>query len=302
MGSSSRLPYVLIIVPGYNGINDSIECLASVLSLSYPIDKLEIIFVDNASKDNTPKILRRKFGMKIKIIELTQNVGYAKSFNIAQSKTKSDFLLILNNDVILESNSLKEMVKTLLKSKKYAVVGPKVYEYSERKLIQTFFGKIDKKTMHVNRTGIGVIDRGQYNKIIKCDYVAFCCTLIRRKALEDVGLLDENFFVYYEEVDFYLRLLKRGWEIVFCPNAEIWHKGARSSGDNPFIITYYLTRNNLYIRNKFNEFSLINHLQNLRYLMTSAVLGIIKPEYRAIVFGIKDFYFKKFGQAPFSDK
>lgn len=210
------------------------------------------------------------------LIKNKDNYGFAGGNNIgikfALNVLNPDYVLLLNNDTVVDKDFLIEMVKVGESDEKIGVVGPKVYFYSEPNRIQTAGVKIKRNIFNVvniwsyNMIGYGDIDNGQYNSINQVDSLVGCCILVKISVIKKFGLLDENFFLYHEESDWLFRLSK-SYLMYYTPFSKIWHKVSASSGggDSP-IVVYYATRNSILFAKKHNGF--FNYLLFLIWFLT----------------------------------
>lgn len=297
-------PKVSIIIPNWNLKKDCLECLASVGGLNYPLSTspgqagYEVIVVDNGSIDGSVEAIRKKFPW-VKVLALKKNYGYAGGLNRGIKKSQGEYLLLFNNDIVLDKDILKNLVKVAESDKEIGAVGPKVYFYDRPKIIQKVYGKIDRKTLEIENVGRGEKDKGQYDKLKEVDALVSVGLLARREVFDKIGLLDERYFILYEDVDFFIRARNAGYKMVFAPQAKMWHKGSKSLSKIKPQITYYFTRNRLLARSKFCPLTFREHLKNLRFMFSSFCLMVIdkkrKNQYKAIVQGIYDFYRGKFG-------
>ncbi len=188
---------------------------------------------------------------KLIIIKNGKNYGFAEGNNIAiryALKTLNPkYVLLLNNDTVVDKRFLNELVNVAESDRRIGFVGPKTYYYDHHgrtDVINFAGGRLvmwKGKSIHI---GLNEIDRGQHDGIADVDYVEGSCLLTRREILESIGLLDPTYFLYWEETDWCMRVHKAGLRLVYAPKAEIWHKVAASSKpkSNP-VIEYYCTRN-----------------------------------------------------------
>ncbi|HUV45510.1 MAG TPA: glycosyltransferase family 2 protein [Dehalococcoidia bacterium] len=246
-------PKVSIIILNWNGLEDTIECLESLKKISYP--NYEVIVVDNGSKGNDAQVLEEKFGDYIHLIKNDKNYGYAEGNNIgiryALSNSQPDYVLLLNNDTVVDPEFLTEMIKVAETNTAIGIVGPKLYYYDNPNQLQSLWGKIDLRKGQVSEIPKMVaekfksveLDKGQYNQIREVDSIKGCCFLIKKRTLEDIGLLDKSYFSFWEETDYCLRATKKNYKTVYVPNAKAWHKGAQSEKKVPGLSRYYMTRN-----------------------------------------------------------
>lgn len=185
------------------------------------------------------------------LIKSGKNFGFAEGNNIgiryAFKALNPEYVLLLNNDTVVDRDFLTELVNVTESDEMIAFAGPKnyYYDYHGRTDVINFAGgKITMwrgKSEHIGR---GDIDEGQYDRITSTDYVTGACLLARRKTIEEVGLFDPVYFLYWEDTDWCMRARKAGFKLLYVPKAKIWHKVSASSKPkkNP-IIAYYFTRN-----------------------------------------------------------
>jgi GT2 family glycosyltransferase len=194
------------------------------------------------------------------IIKNKRNYGFAAGCNIAitfaLSTLRPDYILLLNNDTVVDMDFLNELIKTAEGDEKIGIVGPKIYFYDHlgRSDVISFTGEDVVPWKGAGQIyGYEEIDKGQWDEPMEPDRLEASCLLIRREVFEKVGLFDETFFMYYEETDICFRAKRAGFRLKYCPNAKIWHKVASSTGGmvSPVRI-YFMTRNRpLFIMKNF---------------------------------------------------
>ncbi len=190
------------------------------------------------------------FPSSIIIIENDSNYGFAGGNNIgikfALKNFKSDYILLLNNDTVVETNFLAELVKIGQKDRNTGFLGPKTYyyDYEGRKDVISFAGGFLNSYTGIPRVlGYQEMDNGQYNRINKVDYVEGSCILITKEVFEKIGFLDTNYFAYWEEADLCKRGFKAGYKSLYIPKSKVWHKVSTSF--NSPIKLYYYSRNKI---------------------------------------------------------
>lgn len=237
----------------WNGLANTTECLESLKKITYP--NYDVIVVDNGSKGDDVKVLREKFKSYVYIIENDKDYGFAEGSNIgiryALKNLNSDYILLLDNDTTVDPEFLTELVKVAESDPKIGIVGSLVYYHNEPKKIWFGGGKInwwEGATYHLH---LNEIDNGQINEIKEVDYIVGCALMAKREVFEKIGLLDLEYFIYFEETDFCVRAKRAGYKIVFVPGSKIWHK-ISSSGGGEFSPTfaYYYTRNKILFMKK----------------------------------------------------
>ncbi len=189
------------------------------------------------------------------LIKNNDNHGFAGGNNVgikfAQKVVKSDYILLLNNDTVVEKEFLGPMIDIAEKNKDVGFVGPKTYFYHDypEKIIQiTGGGEIDLKKGKTFQRGYQEEEKGQYNDSVNLGYIGGSCVLVKNEVLEKIGLLDERFFMYWEDTDWSYRGNKAGYRSIYQPKSIIWHKHGASS--KPCFELYYLSRNRVFFMKK----------------------------------------------------
>jgi GT2 family glycosyltransferase len=239
-------PKVTVITLNWNRKEDTIECVKSLLALDYP--NYEVVVVDNGSTDGSVETFKQHFP-SITVIENKTNLGYGQGFNkgIEYALAKgAKYMLVINNDAIIDNKSLAELVRVAESDPKIGLVSGKTYYYNAPNRLQTV-GKIANFTTGaVRNVGLDEIDNGQHDELKEYHFLDDVYWLARGELFKKIGLYDKNFFIYYEEVDLCARASKAGYKIIYTPHAKIWHKQFTSTGGrvNPFL-TYHITRNRI---------------------------------------------------------
>ncbi|NJE08449.1 glycosyltransferase family 2 protein [Thermococcus sp. M39] len=235
-----------------------------------PIKVFEIS-EDDARQGKFNRSLYEKYDVNRRLILIRNkgNYGFAGGNNIgikfALSVLNPEYILLLNNDTVVDRNFLIEMVKVAESDEKIGVVGPKIYYYDMDSRIAFTISKLILWKGKEKRYGAGEIDKGQWNKITEGDKIEGSCMLIKKEVFSKIGFFDEKFFCYWEETDLCFRAKRNNYKLIYVPTAKIWHKIAASSGGkfSPFYI-YYMTRNRLWFLRKH---TLRNFKINLLYTM-----------------------------------
>ncbi|WP_297634869.1 glycosyltransferase family 2 protein [uncultured Clostridium sp.] len=235
-------PLVYIILVNYNGFEDTKECIASLKKIDYK--NYKIILVDNASVEKANLNFDGVITIKSKV-----NLGFAGGNNLGVKKAlkdKADYILLLNNDTTVEKDFLSELVKTAMKDNKIGVVGGKINYFDEKDKIWYAGGKVNSFTARTRHIGVNEIDKGEYDKESETEYVTGCMMLVPAKVIEDVGMMEEDYFLYYEETDWNMKIKNGGYKIVYNPKAKIYHKISSSTQKISDIVSYYYDRNSYY--------------------------------------------------------
>jgi GT2 family glycosyltransferase len=277
-----QFPKVSVIVLNYNGKKFIIGCLSSLLSTNYP--NFEVLFVDNASTDGSRELLEEEIKKlkldNFKLISLDKNYGFAKGNNIGikLSDPKSELIVLLNNDTEVDPNWVKNLVIFMKTHKDVGVAQCKLRSLKNRALIDSAGGVIDYIGRVLN-IGNGEPDSERFSEPYEVFYAKGAAIVIRRDIIRKVGLLDEDYFINYEETDLCWRTWFSGMKVAFIPNSIVYHYGSAtiSSGieelPKPFIL--YHTRKNQ-ISTLIKNYSTKNAIKYVTYLYIKYILFSLK--------------------------
>ena len=233
---------VSIIIVNWNTKGLLRDCLASVYEKAGDID-YEVIVVDNASVDGSAEMVRKDFRQVI-LIENRENRGFAAANNQAMAVAKGKYVLLLNSDTVVLENAVASTVCFADANPKVGVVGCRVLNPDgtlQRTcfmfpsilnilLSSTYLYKFFPKSKFFGREQMTWWDR---NDVRQVDVVTGCFMLVRREAIDQVGMMDERFFMYGEETDWCYRFAQKGWKVMFAPDGRIIHFGGQSASQKP---------------------------------------------------------------------
>jgi GT2 family glycosyltransferase len=224
------MPRLSIVIVSYNTRADLERCLQSLVSHAPRIDH-DVIVVDNASTDDTVAVLRERWP-GVRLIENAANLGYSKANNIGIRQSFGELVLLLNADTVVPDGALDALVAVLDRRPDVAVAGPRLVD--ERGQAELSFGSMISPLNELRQKlrGRRTIDR-LTSKEREVDWVSGACLLVRRADAEAVGLLDERYFMYTEDVDFCAAIRARGRGVLFTPAAQITHLRGRSRQTAP---------------------------------------------------------------------
>tara|TARA_B100001971_G_C18265198_1_gene591442 strand:+ start:74 stop:1093 length:1020 start_codon:yes stop_codon:yes gene_type:complete len=240
-------PFVSIIILNYNGGDLVVQCLNSVLRIDY--ENFEVILLDNNSTDGSMTNVNNKFGSKqqVKIIMNKRNLGYAEGNNVGVMESKGEYLVFLNNDVIVDPNFLKELV-IVMKTDSIAAAQAKLMFMDHPTKFYSAGHYIDYFGM-VHVLGEFEEDKGQFDNVYDMFGAHGAAFIVKRNLFLKVGGFDSDFFLLFEESDLCWRFWLIGYRIVFVPKAIAYHKHGyahkRSSFGRESSLTYYFVRNRL---------------------------------------------------------
>ncbi len=240
-------PFVSIIILNYNGGDLVVQCLNSVLRIDY--ENFEVILLDNNSTDGSMTNVNNKFGSKqqVKIIMNKRNLGYAEGNNVGVMESNGEYLVFLNNDVIVDPNFLKELV-IVMKTDSIAAAQAKLMFMDHPTKFYSAGHYIDYFGM-VHVLGEFEEDKGQFDNVYDIFGAHGAAFIVKRNLFLKVGGFDSDFFLLFEESDLCWRFWLIGYRIVFVPKAIAYHKHGyahkRSSFGRESSLTYYFVRNRL---------------------------------------------------------
>jgi GT2 family glycosyltransferase len=222
-------PLVYVIILTWNGKRDTIACLESLRSVTYP--NFRTILVDNASADGTVPEVSGLFP-DISIIENGTNLRFAGGNNVGIREALgrgAEYVLLLNNDTLVEADFLTRLVEAAQETSA-GFAGPKIYFESDRKRFWYAGGRIEWWKGWISHIGVREPDRGQYDRRSDTGYVTGCCVLASRGVVERIGLLDEAYFIYGEDADWSVRGSRAGFRLIYEPASIVYHKVSVSTG------------------------------------------------------------------------
>ncbi len=302
---------VFISIVNFNGIKNTVECLKSIDNLNLEDIKLGFVVVDNASIDNsvgTLKNLKLKTS-NLKIIENKENLGFSGGHNVGIKYAlgnEADYVVVLNNDVILDKNLVKKLVDSAREDSSVGAISPKIYfapgfEFHKDRYRKEDLGKViwyaggnmDWNNLIGKHGGVDEVDKGQFEKRKETDFASGCCMLIKKEVFEKAGYFNEKYFLYYEDNDFSQRTRSKGYKIIYEPKAILWHKNAGSvGGSGSGLQDYFITRNRL-------VFGMAYASMRTKFALLRESIKILLNGRKWQKRGVLDFYFRRFGRGSY---
>lgn len=240
MGKLEPMPIVSIISVNFNQPEVTGEMIDSLMKISYP--EVEIIVVDNGSFVGNIEEVLLKYPT-VKLIKSIVNLGFAGGNNLGIRQANGDFILLLNNDTEVDPGFLEPLVKKCLNDPKIGIVSPKIYYFHTPGMLQ-YTGFSDISTLTTRSFGRGYYkkDEGQFEEDKETFFGHGSAMLVPRKVIEEVGMMAEVFFLYYEEMDWCKRIRNAGYKIFYVHNSVVYHKESVTTGKDSPNKTYYLNR------------------------------------------------------------
>ncbi len=224
-----KLRSVNLFVLNWNGRDLTLDCLFSLEKITYP--NVKVYVIDNGSSDNSVTAIRNQFP-DYEIIELPENYGFARGNNAGFElvKQKADYTIFLNNDTIVDPNFVEPLINAMESNSTVKQSTPKIFYADNLDSIWFGGGKVSLWAGWIRHLGIRQKDSMQFSFNRNVDYATGCCVCMRTVDFESIGMFDESFLMYGEDVDLSLRFRKQGGQILFVPESKIWHKVSSSIG------------------------------------------------------------------------
>ncbi len=236
-------PLVSIITINYNHSETTMELIESLSHISYP--NIEIIVVDNASPNDDPKRIKEKYP-RIVLVESIVNYGFAGGNNLGIMRARGEYILLLNNDTEVEPDFLEPLVKKFQNNPEIGAISPKIRYFNKKDTFQyAGFTEINNWTVRNKTIGEDEKDIGQYDFDRETAYAHGAAMMIPMDIIKKVGMMSYEFFLYYEEADWCLRIRNAGYKIFYVHNSIVFHKVSVTTGNNSQLKTHYLTRNRI---------------------------------------------------------
>jgi GT2 family glycosyltransferase len=246
-------PSVSIITINYNQLTVTCELLHSLRKLTYP--DVEVIVVDNHSKEDPTDTIADKYP-EVKLIRSKENLGFAGGNNLGIRASRGKYILFLNNDTEVDPGFLQPLVTLFESNPNAGAASSKILYYNSGDIIQyAGSSRVDPFTGRSKRIGYMQKDLGQHNVQRETDLAHGAAMMVPRRVINEVGMMPEFFFLYYEEVDWCESIKNAGYKIYFVPDSKVYHKESMSVGKGSTLKTYYMSRNRvLYMRRNTSGF------------------------------------------------
>lgn len=264
-----------IVIVNWRGWSDTIECVRSCLLLDQP--GAFIVIVENGSGDESLERLTEEFGgeQRVHLVDSGENLGFAGGNNVGIRYARErgcDYIWLLNNDTVVDPDALSALVRAARSDASIGIWGSKIYYHSQPDVLWYAGATIDPKIGWTHQLGQGECDEGQYDTVRRTEYVTGCSLLVSTKVIDAIGLMDESYFLYWEEVDWCYRALRHGWESAVEPASVLWHKVSASASASRRVQVRYEMRNRLIFHRRYRPKSLPGvFLRSLRIALAEYV-------------------------------
>lgn len=272
-------PLISIIILNFNRSRDTIECIQSLKKINY--SNYKILLIDNCSSDNSFQIFNNMLN-EVEIIKTTDNLGYTGGINFGLeyvSKYSPDYILVLNNDTIVNPEFLSHLADAMENDLNSVAAGGTILYEHERNKIWYASGNIIKwRGMAVHYSKGKIFDSSKHKEIIQTEFISGCMVLIRYKYLNIIGFEDDDFFMYLDDIEYSIRMKRKGFKLLYVPQSIIYHK-VENENESPFKL-YYSVRNRLLLISK----------------SISGFVGIVAKTYFIFIILVKLIYWRIFNK------
>ena len=257
-----------IITINYNGLKNTCELLGT---LPLEDNSLEVIVVDNASKEDEASIIEQRYPT-VTVIRSPQNFGFAGGNNLGIKAAHGRYMFFLNNDTVLrhQTSDIRPLIDRLESSDKIGAVCPKIrFSWEHHPIQYAGYTPLSPITMRNHAIGFGEDDHGQYDTPHPTPYAHGAAMMVKREVIDKAGFMPECYFLYYEELDWSMMIRRAGYDIWYEPACTIYHKESQTTGQASALRTYYVTRNRLLFVRRNNR----SHTRYVTYLYLIIVVA-----------------------------
>ncbi|MDD5556453.1 MAG: glycosyltransferase family 2 protein [bacterium] len=241
-----RPPLVYTILLDYDGLADTLECLSSLRALDYP--RNVVVVVDNGARRSCIPEVAARFP-QARTMRLERNAGFMGGCNAGMRvalREGADYVWLLNNDTTVEPGALSALVGEAERDARCGIAGSKIFFHDRPSILQHAGAGLDMRDGRFFHIGYGVRDEGQFDEVREVYYVTGCSLLARAATIREIGLMDEDYVFYFDDMDWCVRARRRGWRVKYVPGSVVYHKvSAVTKGATDPSYVYYYSRNYL---------------------------------------------------------
>lgn len=282
---------ISIIIVSWNAKGYLDDCLRSIIQETIG-HNAEIIVVDNASSDGSPDMVQKKYP-NVTLICSESNLGFAKANNLGIKQSTGKYIFLINSDVTLIKACINQMIAYMEQHSAIGILGPKILDKNgehQRSCMEyptlwnTFCRTFALDVCFPQSRIFGgfLMTYWPHNDVRRVDTLNGCFWMVNRNALNQVGLLDERFFIYGEDIDWCKRFRAAGWDVVFFPGAQVIHYGGASSSNAPVRFYVEMYRANLQLWKKHH-----NRFEQLGFLLLVWIHQILRVLGQSIIYAVK---------------
>ena len=285
---------VSVITINFNGLKDTFELIDT---LPLEDESIEVIVVDNASKEDEATLIEQRYP-QVKVVRSKENLGFAGGNNLGIQAARGKYLFFINNDTLFrpQTSDLRLLVSRLESDKNIGMVCPKIrFTWGNHPIQFAGYTPLSRITLRNQSIGCGEADHGQYDTAHSTPYAHGAAMMAKREVIEQVGMMPECYFLYYEELDWSMMIRRAGYDIWYDPAVIIYHKESQSTGQDSPLKSYYMTRNRLLFakRNINGTQKMLTYLYLIGVVVTRDILKYSLHHHfdlaKATIKGIRDF-------------
>jgi GT2 family glycosyltransferase len=235
---------VSVIILNWNGRRFMRDCLSSLKQQSYR--EFEVIVVDNGSTDGSADLIRSEYSDFAKLVRNRRNLGFGRGNNIGAEHSNGRYLLLLNNDCVVDKLWIAELVKEAESERRIGMCASKILSFYDRRVIDNTGHLIYRDGLNRGRGRLEV-DAGQYDLKRDIFFPSACAALYRREAFDEIGGFDEDFFAYGDDTELGIRVRLTGWKCRFVPTAIAYHKYSGSTSAYSPLKAFLVERNRIWV-------------------------------------------------------
>ena len=303
MTAKQLSPLVSVVIVNWNGLDDTKECLGYLKEQTYK--NIEVIVVDNGSSDGSAEYLKNL--RDTKLVQNPKNLGFTGGHIAGYQASSGDYVLLLNNDAIMDKDYIKQAVDTMLEDESIGALGGRAYLWDDDNKL---FDRTNDFYAYQNVNSItaeGIFTKHDLGVKQSVNAVSGSCVMVSKSVTEQVGYLHEPFFAYFEESDLFARMKRAGYKIIYQPSLAIWHANAKTTNKKSPTFFYYMIMRNRFrfaIRN-FDSWSLRRFLNfYLKMGLVSVVKSLLPLKQRPMhhAYATAFFYNIVFGWRAFAER
>lgn len=267
------MPLIYAVVLGIDHEDATLTCIESLLKSTY--EAMKVLYVDNSSKGEAVKNVRERFS-SLEIIENNENLGYAGGNNVGIKHALdagAEYILIVNNDVVVDGDTVSTLFELMHSDGKIGIAGAKALRADDPSRLCWAWGKLNYRNMVSEVIGLDAPDSDEFSKVQDVDYVFGCAVMVKVEAIRKVGMIDEDFWAFHEEMEWCERFRKDGYRVVFAGNTKVLHQMSLSFSSlaRPHVREYLLARNSVLFMKKHGTF-----VQWLKFLLFMTLSTLLK--------------------------
>ena len=250
-----------VVIVNYNGYEDTVACVNSIIKSEYK--NFKIILVDNASDDKKTIYDDKFLNDNCDIIYNNHNLGFSDGNNAgikyAKQKYNSEYFLLLNNDTVINVDTLGNLIEAADNVTNLGLMTGRILYFSTPNYIWAAGGIFDYNTGIADQPAFGKKNSDGYATLEETSFCTGCVMLITNEVIDNIGYLDDSYFMYAEDTDYCCRVMNAGYKLYYCGKAIVYHKVSASTGQSSNLSQYYNIRNNFYIIKRYCRYPLIGY-------------------------------------------